>query len=905
VTQRGRELARDAMRLGTFIRTHRDALVALWERRLRQIPAARELTEPTLGDHVPAILDAIATALEAGRDGAAELGNLPDVHALERLGVGYDVAAAAAELAALREVVLLEWKSEAASVGTGALIDDVVRLNAAIDLTLVRSVDRFARARERTLAALDRVSSAALGTGDLDTFLPRLLTVVLETTEAADSAYIMLAGEDGRLHVRAAAGTGAEASIDFSVAVGEGFAGTIAARREPLLVRDGSRDPLVLNAALRADGVHAVYGVPLVHDERVVGVAKMASRSAYEFSEDDQQLLRVMAHRATSIIVQAQLVAARERAVDALEHGDAFFMLDREWRYVLVNGMQEAISHKPRGETLGRNFWEVWPEVAREGSRHWEEYHRCMHERVSVSFEAYFPPLDLWTGVTAYPTRDGGIAVFFRDVSDRKRTADRLARSEARLRRIVESNIIGVAFWTLDGAIRYANDAFLEMVGYGPEAIARGELDWRALTPRDYAAVDAAKVEELRRNGRHAPYEKEFVDRAGRRVPVVIAAAAFPDAPDEGVAFVLDLTPQRHTESELRRSEWELSHVFGLTPDMVCVVDYEGRFLRVNPAFSALLGYAEEELLAASIGELVHPEDRAATARELARLAAGAESRRFQNRYRRKDGEYRWFSWNASPDPERRLVVAAARDVTDEKRRADFEQQLVAIVSHDLRNPLNAIKLSSAIVLRGAGLPPAAHAAVERISRSAERATRMIQDLLDFTRARVGGGIPVVRRPTDLGEVVRRVVDEIRLAYPGRVVTLSASDGTAGPWDGDRVAQVVSNLVSNALTHGAPTGEVAVRIFGGPGEVVLEVHNEGPPIAPDLLPHVFEPYRHGDGQRGQRGSLGLGLYIAHEIVHGHGGSISVSSDAQSGTTFAVRLPRVGAATSVRPERSEA
>jgi signal transduction histidine kinase len=209
-----------------------------------------------------------------------------------------------------------------------------------------------------------------------------------------------------------------------------------------------------------------------------------------------------------------------------------------------------------------------------------------------------------------------------------------------------------------------------------------------------------------------------------------------------------------------------------------------------------------------------------------------------------------------------------------------------------LRNPLSAIALAVSVLLqRGLDARQARHAL--RIQRSAERATRMIRDLLDFTRARQGAGIPVYPKPVDLHEVVHAVVDEVHAAAPERRIDAEYTGSGAGTWDPDRLAQVLSNLMGNALQYSPPDTGVRVVSRGEESGVVLEVHNQGAPIPPERQPRIFEPLERGVEQPEDRSgrSIGLGLYIVRSIVHAHGGSVEVRSTAGEGTTFTVRLPR--------------
>ncbi|MFL5357338.1 PAS domain S-box protein [Archangium sp.] len=236
------------------------------------------------------------------------------------------------------------------------------------------------------------------------------------------------------------------------------------------------------------------------------------------------------------------------------------------------------------------------------------------------------------------------------------------------------------------------------------------------------------------------------------------------------------------------------------------------------------------------------------------------------------------------------VAIDNARLYQQAQEAVRVREDVVAIVSHDLRNPLNAITLSATALLKREDMDERTAKAVSRIYAAADRASGMIRDLLDFTLARVGG-IPVQPRPLDFHEHVRRVVDEVQVAHPERHIDFLARGDGRGEWDEGRLAQVVTNLVGNALQHSPAGTPVRVSTWSEGPDVCLEVHNEGGPIPAELLPGLFEPYRQGPEAGEGRGSLGLGLYITRQIVLGHQGTLEVRSLKGEGTTFTVRLPR--------------
>lgn len=664
-------------RLAAFLRSQREALLADWQRSAQALHA-RRAGQSLLVDHVPALLDAITEAL------AHEVSGMPlhlpsvlsDVHAFSRLAQGFSIHELTYEYGLLRRCILLRLEAAAMHPGPGtlALLDELV------DQAVTRSVQSYSKLRERMLNSLDRMMQATLDSPDVDTLLSRLLALMMESALQVDKAFILLR-EGDTLRVHAAIGGEAEHTVGLSVRMGEGFAGQVAAERKPRAVRMENPEPSEDGVEPGHAGLRALYGVPMVDGEQLVGVAYMGSRTVYAFSEADMLLLRTLVSRATSLIVQAQLRAreqsAREEAERSLAMMDALLaaspvgvaFVDRELRYVRINETLASINGVPAQAHLGRTVREVLdPRVA-----------------------------DLFEGI---------------------------------LHRVIQTGepIMNIALETPAGLGRLEGKAWL--ASYFPVRTASGGL--------------------------------------------------------LGVGGVLtDITTHKKAEKAL-----------------------------------------EQDLV--------------------------------------------------------------------------FREQLLAVLGHDLRNPLGAISASAFLLGRSEGLDARELQAVERIRRSGARMARLIDDILDFARSRLGGGIPVTRQHMNMAEVCKTTLEELQVTFPERQLLLEVHGDTCGEWDPDRVAQVLSNLVFNALQHGQLDTPVRTTLRRVGTEVLLQVHNHGPPVPEELMPHLFDPFkrrpedhRPHEGRGGVR-SLGLGLHIVRQIALAHGGDVEVRSSATEGTYFTVHWPRVRA-----------
>lgn len=374
---------------------------------------------------------------------------------------------------------------------------------------------------------------------------------------------------------------------------------------------------------------------------------------------------------------------------------------------------------------------------------------------------------------------------------------------------------------------------------------------------------------------------------------------AIDEAVLEGVTEYVEVATRELEEERTRlaQSERRLRLILDAVPQPICLIDDKGCYRLANRVYEEWFHLPPAEMVGRSVREVLGEENYAYAGPLIERALRGeVVSAQVPFDFRGQRGVV-----DATVVPERseegdvvgciavvQDVSTHAREMAEERRRADLEKQLIGIVSHDLRNPITAIIVAAAHALRRADLDERTRQSVSLILSAGERAARMIHTLLDFTRARLGGGIPVERRPVDLHALANEVVAQLRLAFPRREIRLELEGDARGEFDGDRIAQVLENLTCNALVHGAADGLVTVRLRGDGDRVEASVHNFGPTIPPEAAGRIFEPMTRG---REASGGLGIGLFVVKHITLAHGGTVDVDSSPAAGTTFTVKLPR--------------
>ncbi|MDY7228478.1 PAS domain S-box protein [Hyalangium rubrum] len=414
------------------------------------------------------------------------------------------------------------------------------------------------------------------------------------------------------------------------------------------------------------------------------------------------------------------------------------------------------------------------------------------------------------------------------------------------------------------------------------------------------AAIDAAL------QGREVSVRFEFPAEDGLRH---FHSRVVPERDEQGrvesvLCIARDVTAQVRAEQAMRESEERLRLTIEAGEVGTWDAHLHTQALNFDARAKRFFGLSPDRPMSVEhFFAALHPEDRERIRSDVEVAVKGGFEGVFQPEFRTvglEDGLERWVAAQGRVifDVQGKAVrfLGTLRDISNLKRQEEetrrmqeFEQKLVGIVGHDLRNPLGAIQVSAALLERRLSEPALVRKA-QVISAAAGRAGNIISDLLDLTKARLGGGIPVHPQSCDLHEVIREVVEEHSAAHPARQIRLGLNDAAQGTWDRERLAQVVANLLSNALNYSPPETSVEVATEKAEEELLVRIHNEGPPIPEALRARLFEPFKRSLEGQVRREGLGLGLYIAERIVTAHGGHIDVASSAQHGTTFSVHLP---------------
>src|SRR5712672_3232253 len=516
-----------------------------------------------------------------------------------------------------------------------------------------------------------------------------------------------------------------------------------------------------------------------------------------------------------------------------------------------------------------------------------------------------------------------GVA-FVLDLTERKRAEQALRKSEAKIRRLVDSNIIGIFVWDFDGRILEANDEFLRMVGYDRENLVSGRIRWADLTPPDWRDRNSARIEQQKSSGRFEPFEKEYTRKDGSRVPVLIGGATFEEGGNQGVAFVLDLTERKCAEEALRESEAKFSDYAATASDWLWEID-------PNYKFTLLTENAFHSDPVHRIGTFCwdHALDLETEPEKWRLVWATLDARKpFQNfvycsvdgsgspMYVKASGkpvfdasgEFRGYRGTGADVTALRTVEAEARENERRYREAQLELahanrvatvgQLTASIAHEVNQPITAA-ITYALAARRwlSAEPPNFHEADDALSlivREGNRAGEVVGRIRALIKK-----APPRKDAVEINDAILEVIALTRTEAANNSVSVRTqlAEGLSCV-QGDRVQlqQILLNLIINAIEAMRDVGEeereLLISSRSEPDGVSVEVRDSGPGFASAALDRVFEAF-----YTTKPGGLGLGLSICRSIIEAHNGRLWASPNVPRGAIFSFIVPAHPAAAS--------
>jgi PAS domain S-box-containing protein len=498
-------------------------------------------------------------------------------------------------------------------------------------------------------------------------------------------------------------------------------------------------------------------------------------------------------------------------------------------------------------------------------------------------------------------------AHLYRDVADR----------EAKIRRLVDSNIIGIFFSGLKGRVLEANDAFLHLVGHDRDDLVSGRIRWTDLTPPEWRERDRRALAELGSNTIAQPYEKEFFRKDGSRVPVMIGGALFEEGGNEGVAFVLDLTERKRAEEALREREAKIQRLVDSNIIGIFIWDFDGRILEANDEFLRMVNYDREDLGAGRIrwADLTPPDWRDRNNARIEQQKGGGRFESFEKEFTRKDGSRvpiliggATFEKGGNQGvafvldlTERKRVEAEARENERRYREALLELahanrvatmgQLTSSIAHEVSQPITAAVTYALAARRWLNAePPNLHEVDDALSLIVKEGNRA-GEVVGRIRALIKKA-PGRKDAVAINDAILEVIALTRTEAANNSVSVRTQLAEGMPRvQGDRIQlqQVLLNLVINAIEAMRDVGEAERELLissrNEPDGVSVEVRDSGPGFAPAVLERVFEAF-----YTTKPGGLGLGLSICGSIIEAHGGRLWASPNVPRGAIFGFIVP---------------
>jgi PAS domain S-box-containing protein len=824
-----------SLRLGAAIRAYRDDILRTWEQKARQAPKTAPLPQRILYDSFPDLLDRIAVQTEQDVGGFVSGSEEPArAHALQRLELGFSLGEMVGEYTALRSSIWAHLRADDVDVppAHAAIVDRV------LDEAIEHAVVAYSSAQQRTLLALNEISEIALEHESFDTLLERLIDAFRRTAEGVDQVGLWLMVGD-QLVLRAASGY--PSNVDTPAAP-DSLVLRVADERQPLVITRAAADERQ-RAELEASGVQVQVAVPLMQGNTLVGVAQMASRSAVDMSDEHRVLFEVMADRATMLIDRAR-ARAHERADAAIVRALASATTLDEALTALLTTI---------GEQFGWDTGAYWRADAERGGlvldRRWNAESGAYRAFWQHSAALVFQPN------TGLPGRawQSGTVVWMTGLA----VHDQFVRRDAAMACGLQS---GIAF---------------------PVTGERGEV----------LGIFEFFTQRLRSSHDEGVYLTRVL---ARQLP--------------------DFLQRISAADRIRRSEARMAAMQASALDAILWMDASGVVTGWNAAAERIFGYTAAHAVGRTLAELIIPErlrdahyrglsrylairEAAVLNRRIEVMALHASGREFPVElvitHPDVDGPPQFVGYVRDISERQALEAERQRLLYEAQQANEMRDHLLAVVSHDLRNALNAVVVSAATLQMSLARAGVDDRMIGRLLETILRATgqmrQLMGDLLDVAVIQ-SGRLSMSLAREDVCSLVTEAVDLHRALAQEKALRLDARDIPDEVYvsaDRGRLMQVFSNLLGNAVKFCRPGDEILVSATVTDASICIAVSDTGPGIPPDALPHVFEP--HWAGQVKGKGT-GLGLFISRRIIEAHGGTLEATSNAAGGVTFTFCLP---------------
>jgi len=636
----------------------------------------------------------------------------------------------------------------------------------------------------------------------------------------------------------------------------------------------------------RADGVYrdmAVRAVPVRDDEGQI----------VEWVGTHTDITDQKAAERESRITQQRLQNVLESFTDGL------CVLDRDLTYLYFNESgARMVGLRPEdivGTRVGDTFAENKTNLIQ------RTYRQAIQTGQPIHVEEYsFAPLNRWFESNCYPSAEG-LTVYFRDITERRRTEEALRDSESRFRKLSDSGMIGICFPDRFGGFRDGNEEFLRITGYNRDDLQAGLVRWDAMTPPEYSEIDAIHIAEAARKGSCTPYEKEYVRKDGARVPILCGYALLEGSKDEYIGFIIDITRLREAQAELRERELRFRLLAESLPELIWISDSAGSLLYLNTRFLDYCGIAPESMVGFDWQNILHPEELDQVNRAWSHAVSTGEPYRIELRMRGHDGSYRYFFTRALPMRNAAGAVeqwvGSCADIHDRRlaeealRRSEklaATGRLAASIAHEINNPLTSVVNAIYLAMQDPKLPPQTRELLHTADEELARVSQITTQTLRFHRQSKAACL------ADLSEIMQSVLALFIRRLTARrieVVAEYASHAKILCLE-DELRQVFTNLVSNALDAMPEGGKLRIRIADDAQGVRVTVADTGSGIPKAIRHRIFEPFFSTKDSTG----IGLGLWVSEGILRKHAARIRVRSACapeRHGTIFSFHFPQNG------------